>query len=125
MQLMAEKNQLIVVAEDDPIIAWQIKLQLDLWSNIEKKYFDDESEAAAYLRNHSPDLIITNLRLIHGWIGIELWQAINSCHCQVLVMTGLRDERLHSNISSLFSPNFLFKPFNALQFREWIIKLLL
>ncbi|NND31669.1 MAG: hypothetical protein HKN76_03695 [Saprospiraceae bacterium] len=121
---MEVKKHTVIVAEDDPIIAWQIKKLLIPWSNLEQLYFDNAEAATIQLNLQCPNLIITNLKLAHGWINPDFLQVLRQCDCQVIIMTGLCDIRLQPDLSVLVSPNFLYKPFNSVQFRECIASLL-
>ncbi len=112
---MESKGCVVVVVEDDPIISWNLRKQLEPLIPGGVKYFDTQEQARIYLRSNRPDLIITNLRLLDGWIEKSYYSALKSASQQILILTGLRDERLHPDLASAGEHSFLYKPFTSLQ----------
>ena len=110
----------VVVVEDDPIICWDIRRQLEALLPGAVQYFDSQEQTRTYLRSHHPDLIITNLRLLDGWIEKSYCKALKSTSEMVLILTGLRDERLHPKLDIVEKLSFLYKPFTSLQLRNCI-----
>jgi response regulator RpfG family c-di-GMP phosphodiesterase len=110
----------VVVVEDDPIIGWDLRKQLDALLPGGVQYFDSQEQTSSYLRSHQPDLIITNLRLLDGWIDKAYYTALKSASKRLLILTGLRDERLHPDLEEAGKHSFLYKPFTSLQLRSCI-----
>ena len=124
MEQMESINCTVVVVEDDPIIRWDLRKQLEALIPGSVQYFDSQEQTMNYLKSHQPDLIITNLHLLDGWIGKSYYTTAKSASEHLLILTGLRDERLHPSLDSPGQHSFLYKPFTPIQLRVCIEKLL-
>ena len=117
---MSSKSLRIVIAEDDPIICWHLDKLLSYLPNAEKIFFETQSEVENHIDKHVPDIVIVNLRLLKGWVNLALLNSLKSLDCQIIILTGLRDERLQPELSYRADYRFLYKPFTKNQLRNCV-----
>jgi two-component system response regulator YesN len=111
MLVKAVKRKILII--DDDVIYQQIIRKL-LCSTYNVILTGDSKEAIEYLETHgSPDLVIADLNL-PGLDGIELISTIkeklNTSQTNILVISGMDDEILKTNLSHLGVSEFLTKP---------------
>ncbi|MCB0665365.1 MAG: hypothetical protein KDC80_06055 [Saprospiraceae bacterium] len=108
----------ILLIEDDPVICWFIQSELAKRAIDEIRIYDEFFSAFETLDQFKPDLIITNLRALDGWMdSFDFHLLVRHCRF-LLVMTGLSDQRLHPFSLTQFNHGFLQKPFSSLQLKK-------
>ncbi len=117
-------DTLVAVIEDDPIIAHHLAkiLRSMNFSNIQ--YFDawlDVEDWLSDVKENIPvRLIISNLKLMDGWIddySITLFESIAD---RVIIFSGLNEKFAQRTIAQLSPGAVLFKPFSSKQLRDVI-----
>lgn len=111
-----------VVMEDDPLISFHLRIQLATLKVRNVHFFETRSQSLQYLNRQKVDLIITNLRLLDGWLtSCDLKEIASLCN-HMLILTGIRDE-LSQNLSTKTSFSYLYKPYNLYQLKKSILAL--
>ena len=119
------KNMRVAVLEDDPLISFHLQIQLSLLKVEKVFFFESRSQGLHYLNREKVDLIITNLRLIDGWLSFHELTEIASFCTPILILTGFRDDLMqcHPILSTKTSLTYLFKPYNFYQLKKSLFSL--
>jgi DNA-binding NtrC family response regulator len=105
----------VIVIDDEPAIATSISRQLER-SGYEVQAFNDPQKALLALENHSPDVVLTDVRM-PSMNGIELCKAIKerNADVEVVVMTGHGTVEVAVQAMKAGAYDFLCKPFETLE----------
>lgn len=104
--------------EDEPVIAWELERKLNLWGFKDAIVRESMEESREILVNGSCDIVISNLKLIDGWIDHDFVQLLNQGKTHLIILTGLGNENLHELDWSPIHPSFLFKPYTSFQLKR-------
>ncbi|PLX13171.1 MAG: hypothetical protein C0597_12090 [Marinilabiliales bacterium] len=120
-----DKRKILII--DDDVIYQQILRKL-LCSTYNVILTGDSKEAIEYLEKYgSPDLVIADLNL-PGLDGIELISTIkeklNASQTNILVISGMDDEILKTNLFHLGVSEFLTKPIERKNLKDKIDNLI-
>ena len=108
----------IIVAEDDPIISWRLKIQLESWGVTDVRIMEDNSWPWEIAAGTKVDFVLTNLKLSDGWIDRNYLIKLGELGSKNILLTGLGDMDLHPIDEDLdFTYSFLPKPFSPGQLR--------
>jgi DNA-binding response OmpR family regulator len=111
----------ILLLEDDPLISLQMGLALEEWGYSVFSVCKPE-EALKRLEKDVPDVLILNFCFGRGCsekISLLLEQILLRRQ-EVLVVTGVRREDIHSSLNEAGNIPVLFKPFTRYQLREQV-----
>ncbi len=112
------KPMKIILLEDDPIIYWDLSVQL---TRLNYQLLEEYLPLDEYL-DKSPardeDIIITNLKLDDDWIDKDCIDQLNSLNLKVVILTGLSDQRYHDLAELKVPYTLLFKPYTHLQIKR-------
>ncbi|MCB0685367.1 MAG: hypothetical protein KDC53_02545 [Saprospiraceae bacterium] len=107
----------IMVIEDNPVISWMLKNQLEILGAVDIRIYEDFFSAFVDLESYIPDLIITNLQALDGWIDSFDFNLLQKKSRYLLVITGLANSDLHPVVidDSGAATGILYKPFSSPQ----------
>lgn len=112
------KESTVLLIEDEAIIAWEVEAKLRKWGIgyiIVKESMEESRDLL--LSNHC-DIIISNLRLIDGWIDYHFAELLKKGKTHLILLTGLSSMDMHKVDWRPIKPKFLFKPFTSLQLKK-------
>jgi two-component SAPR family response regulator len=113
----------VIVMEDDPLISWQLEKQLAFLAFDNVHFLESRSQSFRYLEMHNVDLIITNLRLMDGWLTSQELQAMKTHSNHMLITTGFRNDLLQNHPNPKTSFSYLYKPYTFYQLKKFILRL--
>jgi CheY-like chemotaxis protein len=119
------KNDLIFVVDDEPMLLELATVILEPLGYHVKTFRDPESAVRAFaLEDPRPALILTDYAM-HTMNGLELIEACRRIQPRqkILLVSGTVDERVYRN-SSFKPDSFLAKPYQAKQLAEVVKSLL-
>lgn len=104
----------IVVVEDEPIVAEDLRRQLKKFGYDVVGIFYNAEEALPFIREHAPDLLLMDVNLGQGMDGIEAVTEIRkTLDLPVIYLTGNTDEFTYSRARRTDPAAFLSKPFRS------------
>jgi DNA-binding NarL/FixJ family response regulator len=109
-----EKTSVILIVEDEPIIAEDIKGHLLDAGFINIKVVHDFHEAMIYLNSHEIDFVLIDVVLDGGKDGIELAKKINAeYHIPFVYITSNADSKTIEEIGQTYPVGYVLKPFQG------------
>jgi DNA-binding NtrC family response regulator len=108
----------VLLIEDEPIIAWEVESKLHQWgfSNVIVK--ESMTDSKELLLSDQCDIVISNLRLIDGWVDYDFAELLKRGKTHLILLTGLSSKDLHKVDWSPIQPKFLFKPYTSFQLKQ-------
>lgn len=111
----------ILIVEDEPIIAADLKRQLEKMGYAVLETLESGEEAIEFTRAIKPDLLIMDIQLSGNLDGIDTVNKIGKTHnIPVIFLTSNTDERTFSRARFSQPIAFLSKPFRATDLRHSI-----
>lgn len=111
----------IVVVEDEPIVAEDLRRQLKKFGYAVSGIFYNAEEALPFVREEQPDLLLMDVNLGAGMDGIEaVLQIKQSLDLPVIFLTGNTDESTYNRARQTDPAAFLSKPFRSRDLRAAI-----
>ncbi|MEJ2361574.1 MAG: sigma-54 dependent transcriptional regulator [Gammaproteobacteria bacterium] len=119
------KDKAVILFVDDDPKAGELMLRFSEGANYTVQVFQDPQQALAYYKNHSADLIISDLRMPR-LSGIELLAAVRKLDGDVpfIIITGYADVENAIEAMRLGASDFIKKPFDMDELRLQIEKTL-
>ncbi|MEJ2391883.1 MAG: sigma-54 dependent transcriptional regulator [Gammaproteobacteria bacterium] len=119
------KDKAVILFVDDDPKAGELMLRFSEGANYTVQVFQDPQQALAYYKNHSADLIISDLRMPR-LSGIELLAAVRNLDADVpfIIITGYADVENAIEAMRLGASDFIKKPFDMDELRLQIEKTL-
>lgn len=111
-------NRTVLLIEDEPIIAWEVERKLQSWGFRNVIVKESMEESKELLHSDQCDIVISNLRLIDGWVDYDFAELLKKGNTHLILLTGLRDEELHKVDWRPIQPKFLFKPYTSFQLKQ-------
>lgn len=108
----------IIIIEDDPIISLHISQVLASMDYDEILIFDEWKALDSILYKISCSIIISNLKLLDGWIrdyAIEQFVTISD---RILILSGLNNSYSQQILAQINPGGVLFKPFSVGQLKK-------
>lgn len=111
---------LILLAEDEPIISLQLRLELEQFG-YQVFIASDAKEILQLYAQHLPEIIILNFWMKEGPDGIELIQSLRNKHyTRVMFITGARSQDV-KKAKDYREYSVLYKPFTRKQLRSFLL----
>ena len=102
----------IVIVEDEPLVAADLKNQLQKANMEVDAIFDSGEDVLEYLKKGTPDIILMDVQLFGSMDGIETAGEVNKHYkVPVLFLTANTDRATFSRAKLTFPHAFLSKPF--------------
>tara|TARA_B100000497_G_scaffold127317_1_gene168694 strand:+ start:2247 stop:2621 length:375 start_codon:yes stop_codon:yes gene_type:complete len=117
---MKSKVSTLVVFEDDPIIQWQLRRQLNKMNVGKAHFYDKKSDLAKAFEINNNKTLLINLKLADGWIAEGILQSLQSHFEKIIVLTGYRNNSFVASTLIHKSISFLFKPYSEYQLKTLI-----
>ena len=119
------KTRQLVLIEDEPEVQKILILSLER-SGFEVKAFNAAAPALAYLNDHKPDLVVSDLVLGSDINGAEVAEQARSVYPELpfLLISGNADHVLSKDQIEEYADALLRKPFTSAQLRTAVEKLL-
>lgn len=114
----------VLLVEDDPVIASQVKDMLTELDYCVLAVCKDKQAARRVFAASQPHILITDIHLTERLDGIELGKLADSNNIPVIFMTQYADDTIYALTQSLKNSTFLVKPFHKLTLNSQISILL-
>ena len=108
------KNKTAIIIEDDPVYSTKIEMILISTGIDILKYFDNATEAIAFIKTQTPDLIISDIFLKDEKTGIDLVKEFRNDKIPIILMTNSTNEALYEEVKNIKNINYIIKPFHKL-----------
>ena len=117
------KETKILICDDEPGIRESLKLILE--RDYTLSYARNGREAVEQVKQHRPDLVITDIKMPH-LNGLEALKAIKRADSRlpVLIITGYESSDVAAEAVNLGANDYLTKPFDREKVREKVLALL-
>lgn len=113
---MPDVDRKIVLIEDEPIIAWDMKHKIESVSPHQVVVYESYHDCISPPLEKNPT-VFCNLRLIEGWITQEKFDDIVSYADKFVLCTGLSDTSYHFDHTHS-DTHVLLKPFTMHQLKK-------
>lgn len=102
----------VIIVEDEPLVAFDLKRQLEKTGLEVMEIFESGEEILAYLKKEIPDIILMDVHLYGSLDGIDTAHEINNKYeIPVLFLTANTDAATFNRAKLTFPHAFLSKPF--------------
>lgn len=102
----------VVIVEDEPLVAFDLKKQLEKTGMVVSDIFESGEEVLASLKQSVPDIILMDVRLYGSLDGIDTSHEINKHYdVPILFLTANTDSGTFNRAKLTFPHAFLSKPF--------------
>jgi DNA-binding LytR/AlgR family response regulator len=102
----------VVIVEDEPLVAFDLKKQLEKTGMFVSGIFESGEEVLDSLKKDVPDIILMDVRLYGSLDGIDTAHEINKYHdVPILFLTANTDSSTFNRAKLTFPHAFLSKPF--------------
>lgn len=108
----------IIIIEDDPIISLHISQVLASMDYDEILIFDEWKALDSLLYKISCSIIISNLKLLDGWIRDYTIEQFVTASDRILILSGLNNSYSEQILTQINPGGVLFKPFSAGQLKK-------
>ena len=109
----------VLILEDDPVIAWQLKIELTKLGYPIHSLANNEIDVDS-ISVFGELIVLCNLKLLSGWVSEGFIKEIYKRTDQLIILTGLTDPNLMPPILKNLAVSYLNKPFNTVQLRNCI-----
>ena len=97
-------------------------MKLQKWGYRDLTIFESMVDAGPTIEQRAYDIVISNLRLLDGWIGHDFARSLTQHKTHLIILTGLGNLDLHQWDWEPIVPTFLFKPYTLLQLKNELTK---
>ena len=97
-------------------------MKLQNWGYRDLTVHESMADAGPTIGQRTYDIVISNLRLLDGWIDHDFARSLSRGKTHLIILTGLGDIDLHQMDWEPVVPTFLFKPYTLLQLRNELTK---
>jgi len=102
----------VIIVEDEPVVAFDLKRQLEKTGLKVIEVFESGEEILAYLKDELPDIILMDVRLYGSLDGVDTAHEINKKYnIPILFLTANTDTDTFNRAKLTFPHAFLSKPF--------------
>ncbi len=115
----------ILIAEDEGIVAFDLKRTLRSFGFEKILIARNGREAVEKNKSENPDLIIMDIMMEHGLDGIEAARAINGVKNRqkpIIFVTASTDDKTFTEAKRVNPIEIIRKPFSEFQLKEAILK---
>lgn len=110
---MNEDKIKIIIAEDEKIIALDLKMILEKAGYSVTSIADNLKEITAEINKTKPDLVLLDINLDEKYEGLRVGNYLNKLGIPLIFISGSSDQKTISRAKNIKSSDYICKPFDA------------